>query len=413
MLQRLVVLLCLVIVTPGCAWVVWPFRGLPPPLLEISPNDVPRLVDDLDRESLRTAIERSIEFYERGATRTFMAGGRPYSGAEFSGALRSLLEEIRAPGASGDLDALVRSKFRILRATGQRRPVRFTGYYTPILNGSLERGGPYQYPIYGRPPDLMTLDASRVAQGYPCDTKMLAGRMQNGSIVPYYTRAQIERNGTLRGLGLEIAWTDDPIGLFFLHIQGSGRLRLPDGQVLQVNYAGTNGHPYKSIARFLAERGALPAEGGSMQVVRDYLAAHPLERDAVLQQNQRYTFFRIAETGPVGSIEVEVTAGRSIATDPAVFPPGSLAYIRTRVPVIGEQGVVTGWAPLRRLVLNQDAGAAITGPARVDIYFGAGDGAEHVAGRMAAEGELYFLVPYHRPRLQTAQVEPEWNRTPR
>ena len=393
MLPRLLALLCLLLLTPGCAWVLWPFRGLPPPLLEVSHDDLPPLVDDLDRGSLRSAIEHSIEFYERRATQTFVAGGHPYSGAEFAAVLRPLLAEVAGPGDSRTLDALIRSNFRILRATGQHRPVRFTGYYTPVLRASLERAGPYQHPIYGRPPDLMTLDASRIAHGCACVTGLLAGRMQDGLIVPYYTRAAIERDGALRGLGLEIAWTDDPIGLFFLHVQGSGRLVLPEGQVLHVNYAGTNGHPYRSIGRILADRGALPPGGGSMQVVRDYLAAHPLERDAVLQQNQRYTFLRVADTGPVGSIEVEVTAGRSIATDPAVFPPGALAYIRTRVPVIGDDSTVAGWAPLRRLVLNQDAGAAITGPARVDIYFGVGERAEHVAGRMAAEGELYFLVP--------------------
>ena len=393
MLPRLFALLCLLLLTPGCAWVLWPFRGLPPPLLEVSPDDLPPLVDDLDRGSLRTAIGRSIEFYERRATQTFVAGGHPYSGAEFAAALRPLLTELAGPGDSRALDALIRSNFRVLRATGQHRPVRFTGYYTPVLQASLERAGPYQHPIYGRPPDLMTVDPSRIAQGCACVTGLMAGRMQGGLIVPYYTRAAIERDGALRGLGLEVAWTDDPVGLFFLHVQGSGRLVLPDGQVLHVNYAGTNGHPYRSIGRILADRGALPPGGGSMQVVRDYLAAHPLERDAVLQQNQRYTFFRVADSGPVGSIEVEVTAGRSIATDPAVFPPGALAYIRTRVPVIGDDSTVAGWAPLRRLVLNQDAGAAITGPARVDIYFGVGERAENVAGRMATEGELYFLVP--------------------
>ena len=393
MLPRLATFLCLLLLTPGCAWVFWPFRGLPPPLVEISPEELPPLTDDLDPESLRTAIERSIEFYGRAATQTIVAGGRSYSGAEFAETLRWLLMKLASAGDSAEIDGTIRSNFRFLRATGQHQQIRFTGYYTPVLRASLEGGGPYQYPIYGRPSDLITLDASRAAPGSACATALLSGRMQDGVIVPYHTRADIERGGALRGLGLEIAWTNDPIGLFFLHVQGSGRLLLPNGQVVQVNYAGTNGRPYTSIARVLADRDALPPAGGSMQVVRDYLAAHPLERESVLQENQRYTFFRLADTGPVGSIDVEVTAGRSIATDPTFFPPGSLAYIRTRVPVIENDGTVAGWAPLRRLVLNQDAGAAITGPARVDIYFGAGEAAERVAGRMAADGDLYFLVP--------------------
>ena len=402
MLPRLLAGLVFLLFTPGCAWVIWPFRGLPPPLLDVPQDKVPPVVDDLDRESLLTATKRSIEFYEREATRTFVAGGRRYSGAEFGAALRSLLEELTDPGNPAALDALVRSRFRLLRATGQRQPVRFTGYYTPVLRASLEQGGPYQYPIYGRPRDLMTLDVSRLASSCACSPELLSGRMQDRLIVPYYTRAEIDRDGALRGLGLEIAWVDDPVGLFFLHVQGSGQLLLPDGRVLQANYAGTNGRPYRSVGRVLADRGVLPPGGGSMQAVSAYLATHPLERDAILQLNQRYTFFRIAETGPVGSIEVEVTAGRSIATDHRVFPAGSLAYIRTRVPVFAEDSTLAGWAPLRRLVLNQDSGTAISGPARVDIYFGVGEKAALVAGRMAAEGELYLLVP----RLAEVQHAP-------
>jgi membrane-bound lytic murein transglycosylase A len=130
-----------------------------------------------------------------------------------------------------------------------------------------------------------------------------------------------------------------------------------------------------------------------MQAVRAYLSQHPEERDTLLYENPRYTFFRVAETAAVGSLGVEVTPGRSIASDPTVFPPGALAFVRTRVPIVGSDGRVAGWSPLQRFVLNQDTGGAITGPARVDIYFGVGEDAGEIAGRMSAKGDLYFLVP--------------------
>lgn len=390
---RPVLLLLLVIFEPGCAWVLWPFRGVPPALVEVGPGAVSRLTDDADSASLRVAIERSLAYYDRQATRTFVAGARAYTGADFAAALRMVLAALSSGGDRADLDEVLRSHFRILRATGQRQKMRFTGYYTPLLRGSLEPDATYVHPVYAKPSDLMTFELADMAQNCACVTQLQTGRVQNGSVVPYYSRAEIERDGVLRNRGLEIAWTDDPIGLFFLHIQGSGRLVLPDGRVLQLNYAATNGRPFRSISQILANRGLLPRGGGSMQTVRAYLSQHPEERDTLLHENPRYTFFRVAQTTAIGSLGVEVTPGRSIASDPTVFPPGALAFIRTSVPIVGSDGQVAGWSPLHRFVLNQDTGGAITGPARVDIYFGVGEGAGEIAGRMSAKGELYVLVP--------------------
>jgi membrane-bound lytic murein transglycosylase A len=392
-MRRLLAVLLLSIATPGCAWVLWPFRGVPPALVDVPSDELPLLRDDFDRHSLEIALQRSIEFYEREAQKRFVVGGSPYSGGEFAVALRRLLQNLPDAGHPAALASLLRSSFRVLRATGQRRPIHFTGYYTPVLRGSLRREGPYQQPIYGRPPDLVSVDISGVENGCPCANGRRSARLEGGSITPYYTRAEIERDGKLSGRGLEIAWTDDPIGLFFLHIQGSGQLRLPDHTAVQLNYAGTNGRRYQSIGRHLAERGALPPGGGSMQSVRAYLERHPSERDEILRTNPRYTFFRVATTGPIGSTQVEVTPGRTIATDPAVFPPGALAYIRTRMPVVAEDGTLKGFTTLERLVLNQDTGGAITGPARVDVYFGIGD--------------LYILVPpASRPAASIAGAVP-------
>jgi len=386
-------LLALIAAQPGCAFVLRPFRGVLPPLIEVAPDALSPLSDDLDYASLGTAIEQSMAFFQRRPDASFVAAGHSYSSAEYLESLGMLLQALSDAPEPTALDAVLRSRFRILKVTGQGQRVRFTGYYTPLLEGALSADGSFQYPLYGKPPDLLSFDVARVVPGCDCATGVRAGRLENGVAVPYYTRADIDGAGALRDRGLEIAWTDDPVALFFLHIQGSGQLLLEDGRRVHVNYAATNGRPFHSIGTVLAKRGGLPAGGGSMQAMRSYLESHPEERDAILQENPRYTFFRLEDDGPFGSTQVKLTPGRSIATDPTIFPPGSLAYIRTQMPIVDPDTQLVRWVPLSRLVLNQDKGAAIKGPARVDVYFGDDDDAEAVAGRMSAVGDLYFLVP--------------------
>jgi membrane-bound lytic murein transglycosylase A len=395
-----VALLLLLLLGQGCAWVLQPFRAVPPPLLDVTAGDVPPIVDDLGEASLREAVAQSLAFYQRNPARVFSVAGQTYTGADFSAALRTFLERLPPGAEPAVLDEVVRSTFRVLRATGQGQAVRFTGYYMPLLRGTLESNAEFRHPLYGKPGDLLSVDVGDIVPGCDCAVGARTGRLENGTMVPYYTREEIDGRGALDGRGLEVAWTDDPIGLFFLHVQGSGQLLLPDGRTFHVNYAATNGRPYRSIGLYLSSIGALPAGGASMQKIREYLATNPAERDRIMYQNPRYTFFRIAERGPFGSTEVELTAGRSIATDPGVYPPGALAYVRTRVPVV-DADEVQGSALLSRLVLNQDMGAAIKGPARVDIYFGAGEEAAALAGRTSAPGTLYFLVP----RVATPRVQ--------
>jgi membrane-bound lytic murein transglycosylase A len=204
-----------------------------------------------------------------------------------------------------------------------------------------------------------------------------------GTLAPYFTRAEIE-GGTLANAPV-LAWVDDAVGLFFLQIQGSGVLVYPDGRRRTIGFAASNGRPYVSIGKLLVERGALTLEQASMGGIRDWIAAHPDDGVRLLQENPRYVFFRDLDGPPLGSLGVPVTAGRTIATDPAVFPPGALGFIR--LPPVGAS------AGLARFVLNQDAGAAIRGAGRVDVFFGAGEDAATTAGRLRAPGELYFFAP--------------------
>ena len=223
-------------------------------------------------------------------------------------------------------------------------------------------------------------------------SEKVIGRIEGESFVPYYSRREIDDLGSLRGRGYEIAWVKDPIDLFFLHIQGSGVLRLPDGSQIKVGYAGANGRAYRSIGRLLIDDGKIPREEMSMQRLRRYLTDHPDERSEIMAYNESYVFFRFLRDGPVGSLEVPITPGRSIATDSRLFPKGALAFIYTQKPVLDPTGQLIGWTPFLRFVLNQDTGGAIRGPQRVDLYFGTGDSAAASAGYMNSPGKLYFVL---------------------
>jgi membrane-bound lytic murein transglycosylase A len=241
--------------------------------------------------------------------------------------------------------------------------------------------------VYGRPPDLVTVPLGDL--GAPCACReQVAGRVVRGVLAPYSTRAQIEA-GVLPTAPV-LAWVEDSVGLFFLQIQGSGVLVLPNGTRRTVGFAASNGHPYVSIGKLLVDRRELTLEQASMDGIRGWIATHPEQGMRLLQENPRYVFFRDLDGPPLGSLGVPVTAGRTIATDPAVFPPGALGFLR--VPPLGPS---TG---LARFVFNQDAGAAIRGAGRVDVFFGAGEDAAATAGRLRSPGELYFLAPRLPPR---------------
>ncbi len=266
-----------------------------------------------------------------------------------------------------------------------------TGYYEPLLEGSRVRTQVFRYPVYGRPKDLLTIDSGGVfpdLQGRP-----LRGRMtQGGRVVPYFSRAQIE--GPEDPLqGNEIAWVEDPVALFFLHIQGSGRIRLRDGAELPVGYADRNGHPYVPIGRALIQSGEIAREDMSLRAIRDWLSANPHKRRETLNTNPNYIFFAvrgIPGSDPVGALGVPLTRARSIAADPGFIPPGFPVWMDTTLP--GEDGAREG-QPFRRLVFAQDTGSAIRGPVRADLFLGSGRIAEARAGRMRQRGQLHVLWP--------------------
>jgi membrane-bound lytic murein transglycosylase A len=256
----------------------------------------------------------------------------------------------------------------------------FTGYYQPELRGARQPDAVYTTPLLRRPPDLVTVDLHLFR---PALHDRIAGRVADGRLLPYESRDKIER-GALDRYGLAFLWVDDPVAAFFLQIQGSGRIRLPDGSMVQVGYDGQNGHPYVAIGRLLVERGLMDRESVSLQTISAWIKAHPTEGAALMDENPSYVFFReIAGDGPLGSQGEVLTPGRSLAVDRDFIPLGVPIWLD--VDNAGER--------LRRLMVAQDTGGAIRGPVRGDVFWGFGEEAEAHAGPMKARGEYYLLLP--------------------
>ena len=268
-----------------------------------------------------------------------------------------------------------------------------TGYYEPLLAGSRVASAQYAIPLYGPPDDLLSVD---LASLYPeLAGKRVRARVVGRKVVPYWTRAEIEQ-GDAALTGKALVYVDNAVDAFFLEIQGSGRVRLTDGSVIRVNYADQNGHPFRSVARVLIDRGELSADRASMQGIRAWGRAHPEKLPALLDENPSYVFFRIVDApapgtleaaidGPIGSLGVPLARERTIAVDPRSIPLGAPVYLATTRPLSA--------APLQRLVLAQDTGGAIRGAVRADFFWGFGADAAREAGRMKQAARMWILWP--------------------
>ena len=264
-----------------------------------------------------------------------------------------------------------------------------TGYYEPLLRGSRYPTARYRFPIHAPPEDLLVVDLSTV---YPeLKNLRLRGRLQGNKVVPYFTRADIEA-GSAPVRGKELVWVDDPVDLFFLQIQGSGRVRLENGEVVRVGYADQNGHPYRSIGKWLVEKGELTLDKASMQGIKDWGRRNPERLPELLNANPSYVFFRELPnhlSGPLGALGVPLTAERSIAIDPRGMPLGAPVWLATTRPNSSET--------LNRLMLAQDTGGAIRGNVRADFFWGFGEEAGRQAGAMKQKGRMWALLPRDFP----------------
>ena len=273
-----------------------------------------------------------------------------------------------------------------IEAGGHRRGL-LTGYYEPEIAARRRREGAFKIPVYGRPSDLVTVDLGRFRQRWR--GRYLFGRLLGGELMPYPSRSMIT------GKGLAAApvlfWTNDPVALFFLQVQGSGRVRFGNGSVFRVDYAGQNGRPYTAIGRILVHMGALSPAQLSLEGIRAWLRHHPRQAPRIMDRDASYVFFRLAplshaNLGPVGTEGVPLTAKASLAVDPRIHPLGIPFYVVAPPPHQGS-------APLRQLLIAQDTGGAIKGALRGDVFWGFGAGAEELAGAMKVQARFFVLLP--------------------
>lgn len=284
-------------------------------------------------------------------------------------------------------------------------PGFLTGYYEPVLKGSRKANGRYQTPIYRRPPDLINVvDETKRAS----KTKGLTHvRKTRKGVEPYPTRAEIEK-GALAGKGLELLYLDDPVDTFFMHVQGSGCIKLTDGTTVRLNYAGKNGHPYTSIGRYLVKKGLFPADRMSLESLAKWLRADPARARKVMWQNASFIFFRELKgrdaEGAMGALSVALTPGRSLAVDTAFHTLGSPVYVTA--PALKHAGK----GGFNRLMVAQDVGSAIKGPERGDIYFGSGARAGKLAGITSHPGSFFVLLPASAQSASRARERLPWQK---
>jgi membrane-bound lytic murein transglycosylase A len=367
-------------------------QELPPgelALRKISPAEYPDftpLGQDNPQQVLE-AIDQSLAYMKAPSSRRFY----PYLDVTHDRAVATLQalrtlyqQEIVTNRNPAALDAAIRERFDVYKSVGGWDPkkgdhvgrVLFTGYFTPIYPASLTRTGAYQYPLYKRPADLVTNDA----------TETSGRKMPDGSLAPHLSRIEIERDGKMAGQ--EFVWLPNRFDAYVITVQGSAILRLPDGRTLEVGYAGQNGHPYASPGMQMVQDGLIKKEDLSLKTMRAYFDAHPEAMDKYLWMNPRTVFFTTRPGGPFGSLNVKVTPLASIATDKSVYPRAMPALLVAPVARPGSGAP----APFRGYMLDQDTGGAIRAAGRADIYMGIGPGAEELAGRQLNEGELYYLA---------------------
>ena len=362
-------------------------KPLPPGVMALrkltNPEDYPDFGAGFrDRQGLAEAIENSLAYYAKPSSQEHF----PYLDITHERAVHTLevfkqvIAEARDPA---DLNRVIAERFDVYISIGcdDLGTVLYTGYCTPIFKGSIERSVEYRHPLYKRPPDLEI----------KTDGTPMGRKTGTGSIVPYYTRSDIETKKLLAGKNLELVYLKDPLEVFIAHVQGSAIIELPDGTQSCAGYHGKTDRPYTSMGLSLVADGKIDRSALSLQKIMEYFDLHPHELRHYMNKNESYVFFHWAESGPRGSLNTPVIPYRSIATDKAVFPRGLLTFIATELPEMQTRDNVV-FEPHYGFALDQDTGGAIRSAGRCDVYMGVGPDALLLAGRTNAEGKLYYLA---------------------
>ena len=392
-----VLLLCILIFsTYGCGLFRRPPARIDGSALQrLAPAKYPRFSDDILYENLESGILQSLAYLNKiPPDRVFWFHDDSYDTRHMIVSLETFLAVIQTRPDPDLLQDFISRNFLVYKSIGHEETgeVLFTGYYEPLLKGSLGKSPEYPYPVYSLPRDLAFIDLSLFDSRFEGENRIIGRFTDDQKVVPYYERKEITPT-SLAGKSKPLAWVNDRIDLFFLEIQGSGKIQLEDQQKpLNVHYHASNGHAYKSIGALLIQEEKIPREEMSMQKIREYLSRHPDEVDRILNHNPSYIFFKIEESGPLGCLGVPVTPGRSLALQKRIFPPAALCFLITEKPLVDGESRISGWTQFGRFALNQDTGGAIRGPGRADLFWGNGAYAEIAAGYMRQPGSLYFLV---------------------
>jgi len=393
-ITRLFVALTITRLLIGCAAFKKELPASPESALKkISSFAYPLFFDDMAYDGLEHGIMQSLAYLQTvPADRRFRFGKDSFSTDHMVRSLEEFQSFIENNPSQNALKKFIKTNFWVYQSIGRdsSRRVLFTGYYEPIIRGSRQKSEPYLFPVYARPDDLLTIDLSLFSPRFEGDK--ITGRYTGDTVVPYYDRREIEQAGRMTENAEYLAWVKDRVDLFFLHIQGSGKIYLEDGKALNIHYHATNGRPYRSIGKLLIDEGKIARAEMSMQKIRAYLEEHPEEIEKVLYHNPSYVFFKVEEDGPLGYLDVKLTPARSLAVDRRIFPLPALAFIETRQPLMTGGGDIDQWTDCRRFAVTQDTGGAIRGPGRADLFWGNGPYAEIAAGHMQHMGKLYFLV---------------------
>lgn len=352
------------------------------------PAHYPRFDDDLELRQLAAALEKSLGYLRKvPASTRYTIAGTVVPVRRLIDSLRHFQQLVQSRPTPEELNRQIQRYYTVVRINSPPEPASrrmlITGYFQPVLSGSLRKEPPYIHPLYTVPENLLVRPVS-------AGREPEVGRMEKNRMVPFWTRREIENGNLLTGQ--ELVWLKDPFDAFVLHVQGSGIIGLTDGATRGVHYARSNGREYRSVGKYLVDTGRMRLADVTMDSIRRYIDAHPEERDLILHQNDSFIFFHWSEPGPaIGNLGQELTPGRSVAADQQWYPPGALAYVDTRRPVLAE-GQVVEWRRMQRFVSVQDTGSALTGPGRVDVFWGTGEQAGLEAGQMKEAGQVYLLL---------------------
>jgi len=358
-------------------------RPLPPGELALRKITNPQQLPDFtygcyDMSWMKKAIDNSLNYLGKPSSRQFF----PYGYITHQHAVDSLkaFKALIDSGTRGEqLNKAIIEQFDVYISAGwdDKGTVLFTGYYTPIFDGSPVRDGRFQYPLYSQPDDLVKGPLGQI----------LGRRRPDGQITQYPSRTELQNSNMLKGT--ELVWLSDPFEVYIAHVQGSAKLKMPDGKLITLSYSANNGHEYHSVAKELIQDGRIASDKMSLAAMIDYFKAHPDQVSQYIRRNPRFVFFHRSQGPPRGSINEPVTPMRTIATDKSIYPQACLAFISTTLPMMVRGTIYR--QPSSRFVLDQDTGGAIRAPGRCDIYMGTGHKAGKLAGQTYQEGKLYYL----------------------